>query len=97
MATLNIAMPDDLHGFIEAQAAKQGFADVGAYVQAVFRGMQRGAAALERVDALLVEGLDSQPDRVMTPETLESVRREVAARRRAREEQGHGAGAAGRR
>jgi antitoxin ParD1/3/4 len=85
MATMNISLPDEMKAFIEAQAAAKGFGTVSEYMRALVREAQERAARRERVDALLLEGLDSGPATPMTEADWASIRREVRARHEARQ------------
>ena len=90
MATMNISLPDDMKAFIEAQAAAKGFGTVSEYMRALIRETQERAARRERVDALLLEGLDSGPATPMTGGDWEAIRREVKERHEARQGRNHG-------
>src|SRR6185312_17361752 len=82
MATLTISLPDDHASFVREQAESQG-SSVDAYLD----GLVREALAREakkRLDALLIEGLESGPGRPMTPETWEVIRTEARTRLEAR-------------
>lgn len=88
MATMNISLPDSMKEFVEEQAAKQGFGTVSEYVRAVIREIQARQTERERIDALLIEGLDSGPATPLTAEDWEHIRREgvkvIAERKRMR-------------
>lgn len=88
MATMTLTLPDPMKDFLEDQAARQGFATVSDYLQSVIREVQGEPADRDRVDALLLEGLDSGPATPMTPEDWDEIRREgdrlIAERRNAR-------------
>lgn len=93
MATMNISLPDAMKAFIEEQAAKGGFGTVSEYMRAIIRDAQRRCAERERIDALLLEGLDSGPATPMTSDDWEEIRREV--HRRHAERQGRKNGPTG--
>jgi antitoxin ParD1/3/4 len=90
MATMNISVPDEMKAFVEEQAAKSGFGTVSEYMRVLIRGIQDRQAERERVDALLLTGLDSGPATLLTPADWESIRREVHKRHAARQERTHG-------
>jgi antitoxin ParD1/3/4 len=90
MATMNSSLPDDMKAFIEAQAAAKGFGTVSEYMRALIREAQERAARRERVDALLLEGLDSGPATPFTKADWEAIRREVHQRHAARQGRTHG-------
>ena len=90
MATMNISIPDEMKAFVEEQAAKSGFGTVSEYMRVLIRGIQERQAERERVDALLLAGLDSGPAALLTPVDWESIRQEVHKRHAARQERTHG-------
>ncbi len=81
MATMNISLPDAMKSFVEDQAAKRGFETVSEYVRSILREVQERHAERERIDALLLEGLNSGPPEPMTDQDWDFIRSE--ARRRA--------------
>lgn len=76
MATMNISLPDDMKAFVERQANARGFGTVSEYVRSIIREVQERQAARERVDALLIEGLESGPATPFTKADWERIRRE---------------------
>jgi antitoxin ParD1/3/4 len=56
MTTLNISLPETLQSFVEQQVAKGGYSNVSEYILHLILQEQAKAA---RVEALLLEGLDS--------------------------------------
>jgi antitoxin ParD1/3/4 len=58
MAALNISLPDALHEFIESQVADGGYGTASEYISTLVREAQRQKAR-ERVEALLLEGINS--------------------------------------
>ena len=89
MATMNISLPDEMKSFIETQAAAKGFGTVSEYVRSLIRQVQQRAAQRERVDALLLEGLDSGPSTPLVDADWEAIRHEVSQRHDARQGQTH--------
>jgi antitoxin ParD1/3/4 len=83
---MNISLSEELNAFVKDQAAKRGFSTVSEYVSAIIREQQQRQR--ERLDALLLEGLDSGPGTPLTQEDWEHIRREgkklVAERKRRR-------------
>lgn len=79
MDTMNIALPEDLTDFVRERAASGGYGSVSEYVRELIRA-DRKARLEERVDALLLEGLDSGGPIEVTPEYWESKRRRLAER-----------------
>jgi antitoxin ParD1/3/4 len=80
MATMNISLPDSMKAFIEEQAAKAGFGTVSEYMRAMIREVQERQSRRERVDRLLLEGLDSGPATPITRSDWDAIRREVHKR-----------------
>jgi antitoxin ParD1/3/4 len=56
MTPLNISLPDTIQSFVEQQVAKGGYSNVSEYILHLILQEQAKAA---RVEALLLEGLDS--------------------------------------
>jgi antitoxin ParD1/3/4 len=86
MATMNISIPDEMKAFVEEQVAKCGFGTVSEYMRVLISRVQERQAERERVDALLLAGLDSGPASPLTPVDWESIRQEVHKRHAARQE-----------
>ena len=87
MATMNISLPDDMKAFVEDQAARKGFGTASEYVRALIRDVQQQAER-ERLDTLLLDGLNSGPPTPLGKEEWENIRREgkslIAERQRKR-------------
>jgi len=65
MASINISLPEALLTFLKEQVKQQGFSTVSEYIRALLRENQKGKALQEKLDALLIEGLESgEPIRV---------------------------------
>jgi antitoxin ParD1/3/4 len=58
MTTLNISLPDSMRNFIEGKVAQGGYSTVSEYIRQLVREDQKRASQ-ERLEALLLEGLDS--------------------------------------
>jgi antitoxin ParD1/3/4 len=76
--TLNVALPKTLEAFVEERVAEGGYRSPGDYVSALIREDQERRAR-EKLDRLLLAGLDSEPD-LATPEYLAELRREAKQR-----------------
>jgi antitoxin ParD1/3/4 len=79
---LSVALPEPLGEHVRERAAQGGYGDPGDYVRALIAEDMRQRAEEERVDALLLEGLNSGPAEPMTREDWDYIRAE--AQRRAR-------------
>ncbi len=90
MATMNISIPDEMKAFVEQEAARRGFGTVSEYMRVLIREVQERQAERDRVDALLLAGLNSGPATPFSVEDWESIRREVHRRHAARQERSHG-------
>jgi antitoxin ParD1/3/4 len=90
MATMNISIPDEMKAFVEEQAAKQGFGTVSEYIRVLIRGVQERQAERDRVDALLLAGLNSGPASDFSQDDWESIQQEVHERHASRQERIHG-------
>lgn len=90
MATMNISIPDEMKAFVEEQTAKKGFGTVSEYMRDLIRGVQLRQAERQRVDALLLAGLESGPATPLTSVDWESIRQEIHKRHAARQERDDG-------
>lgn len=58
MSTLNISLPQSMRAFVDERVASGGYSTASEYIRELVREDQKRRAA-ERLDALLLEGLDS--------------------------------------
>ena len=58
MTTLNISLPESMRAFIEEEIAKGGYSTASEYIRHLIRQAQK-TATKERLDMLLLEGLES--------------------------------------
>jgi antitoxin ParD1/3/4 len=79
METMNIALPDAMKHFVQDRVSEGGYSSVSEYVRELIRADQRRKAE-ERIDALLLEGLDSGPPIPVTPEYWEDKKRKLTER-----------------
>lgn len=77
MATLTISLPDDRAEFARNLARRKGFATIDAYLDAVLGDLQAREARRDRIESLLIEGLDSGPPEPWTAEERLSIEREI--------------------
>ena len=76
MATLNISLPEGLHEFIERQVAEGGHGDASEYIYKLLREEQTKKAK-EKVEALLLEGMNSGEPIEVNAEYWEKKRRRL--------------------
>ena len=79
MAKLNVSLPDPMREFVEAQVATGEFSTPSEYIRTLIREAQKEKAA-EKLEALLLEGLDSGDAGPMTGKEWEQLRKEALAR-----------------
>lgn len=79
METMNIALPEAMKHFVQDRVSEGGYSSVSEYVRDLIRTDQRRKAE-ERIDALLLEGLDSGPPIPVTPEYWEEKKRRLTER-----------------
>jgi antitoxin ParD1/3/4 len=79
MTTLNFSLPEELKKWIEAQVASGGYGNTSEYLRELIR-MDQKRKAEERLEALLLEGLES-PAREMTSADWEDLKRRVKGQR----------------
>jgi antitoxin ParD1/3/4 len=79
MDTMNIALPEAMKQFVQGRVAEGGYSSASEYVRELIRADQKRRVE-ERIDALLLEGLDSgEPIRV-TQEYWEEKKRKLTDR-----------------
>lgn len=71
MTSMNISLPEEMKAFVEEQLAKGGYSTVSEYIRHLIRKDQNRA----RIEAKIIEGINSGPAREMTPEDWEEMRR----------------------
>jgi antitoxin ParD1/3/4 len=79
MASLNISLPQNLKDFVEGQVEASGFSTPSEYVRALIRDDQKRRAE-EKLEALLLEGLNSGEPIDITPEYWERKRAQLFER-----------------
>jgi antitoxin ParD1/3/4 len=79
MDTMNIALPESMKQYVQARVSEGGYSSVSEYIRELIRGDQKRKAE-ERIDALLLEGLDSGPPIPVTPEYWEEKKRKLTER-----------------
>ncbi len=75
---MNVSLPASLRAFAEERAS-HGFSSASEYIRELIRRDQKEAAR-ERLETLLVEGLESGEPIVVTEEYWERKRQELTAR-----------------
>ena len=75
MTSLNVSLPLDLKDYVEKQT-ETGYSTPSEYVRELIRDDQKRRAK-ERLDALLLEGLDSGEPLPATPEFWDELKREA--------------------
>ncbi len=79
MTTMNISLPDEMKAFVEEQVQQGGYSTASEYLRELIRDAQKQAAR-ERLEKLLLEGLDSGSATPMTKKDWEYIRSEVRRR-----------------
>jgi antitoxin ParD1/3/4 len=78
MTSMNISLPQGLKKYVERQT-KAGYSTPSEYVRELIRGDQKRRAS-ERLNALLLEGLDSGAALPATPAFWEELKRDALAK-----------------
>ncbi|KAJ3060163.1 hypothetical protein HK102_009637 [Quaeritorhiza haematococci] len=76
---MNVALPESMKSFVQERVTEGGYSSVSEYVRDLIRADQKRKAE-ERIDALLLEGLDSGPPVPVTPEYWEAKKQRLAER-----------------
>lgn len=79
MKSMNISLPDTMRTYIEEQVASGGYSTVSEYFRELVRQDQKRKAQ-ERLEALLLEGLDSGSATPITAGDWEDIRQAVRER-----------------
>jgi antitoxin ParD1/3/4 len=79
MATMNISLPDNMKTFIEAEITEGGYNTASEYFRALVREAQKRKTEA-KLEALLLEGLQSGEATPMTEQDWEEIRQEVRQR-----------------
>jgi antitoxin ParD1/3/4 len=76
MQTMNISLPDQLKDFVDEQVGSGRYSSVSEYVRDLIRDDEKRKAQ-EKLEALLVEGIQSGKPTGMTRQDWEDVRRQA--------------------
>ncbi|NEO88111.1 MAG: type II toxin-antitoxin system ParD family antitoxin [Spirulina sp. SIO3F2] len=79
MKTMNISLPETLRDYVDEQIEAGGYGTVSEYIRDLIRQDQRRKAKA-RVEALLLEGLDSGEATPMTEADWTAIRQTVQER-----------------
>jgi len=77
--TMNIALPENLKEFVLRQVAEGGYSTTSEYVRELIRADQKRKAG-ERLETLLLAGLEGGDAAPMTQKEWTSIRAQVSAR-----------------
>jgi antitoxin ParD1/3/4 len=80
MQTMNISLPQSMKNFVESEVAAGGYGTASEFIRDLLREAQRRKAQA-KVDALLLEGLQSEASE-MTRADWSALKRRVRARAR---------------
>lgn len=79
METMNIALPESMKHFVQERVAAGGYSSVSEYVRELIRADQRRKVE-ERIDALLLEGMESGQSIPVTEEYWDEKKRKLTER-----------------
>ena len=79
MTTLNISLPEPMKTFVEGEVAQGGYSSTSEYVRSLIREAQKRKAQ-EKLEALLLAGLESGEPIEVTPEYWEKKRKQLEER-----------------
>jgi antitoxin ParD1/3/4 len=89
LTSLNISLPQSLRDYVEDQVRDSGYSTPSEYVRSLLREDQKRRSQ-GKLEALLLEGLESGKPIEITPEYWEGKRRQLVQRHN-RKKTGHGA------
>jgi antitoxin ParD1/3/4 len=81
MASLNVAMPDELREYVEQRTKNGGFSTPTEYVRQLIRA-DREKETQRRLESALLERIDDEEYSDVTPADLEDLRSRVRAGRK---------------
>jgi antitoxin ParD1/3/4 len=87
MASLNISLPQSLKDYVENQIKESGYSTPSEYVRELLRQDQNRRAE-QKLEALLIEGLNSGEAIEITPEYWETKRKHLMQRHAAKNKTG---------
>jgi len=76
MLTINISLPDHLKEFVDNQVESGGYSSVSDYVRDLIR-IDEKRKTQEKLEALLMEGIQSSEPTEMTRQDWDDIRREA--------------------
>lgn len=79
MQTMNISLPDPLREFVEGQVSSGRYSSTSEYVRELIREDEKRKTQA-KLEALLMEGIQSGESTEMTAQDWEDIRREALAR-----------------
>lgn len=79
LTSLNISLPESLKQFVDTQVKELGYSTPSEYVRELLR-QDRHRREQEKLEALLLEGLQSGKSIPVTPDYLERKRRQLLER-----------------
>jgi antitoxin ParD1/3/4 len=83
MQTMNISLPDPLKEFVDDQIAGGRYSSVSEYIRELIREDEKRKAQ-ERLEALLLEGLESEASE-LTRQDFDEIRKEALAQLKRRQ------------
>ncbi len=79
-ASMNISLPESMKAFVDELVQSGGYGSASEYIRELVRRDQKQRAQ-DRLEALLLEGLDGGDPVPVAPEYWNKLRQELAARR----------------
>ncbi len=84
MERITITLPPEMKEYVESQVASGSFGNTSEYIRDLIRH-DRQNQAMEKVEALIMEGINSGPPAPLTPDFIERIKTEI--RKKASERQ----------
>lgn len=79
MDTMNVALPESMKQFVHERVTQDGYSSASEYIRALIRSDQKRKAE-ERIDALLLEGINSGEPIAVTSDYWEEKKRKLTER-----------------
>lgn len=88
MPTMNISLPEPMKQFVEEQVSLGGYSTASEYIRQLVRADQKHKAK-EKLEELMLEGLNSGDPIEVTPAMWQDLRAELRARSASRKVKSH--------
>ncbi len=83
---MNVSLPSSLRSFVDQQVSAKGYTSASEFVRELIRKARERAFAEERVEQLLLDGIESGPSEPFNADFFDQLRSRIRATRDAKNE-----------